>query len=57
MASTVTTGFRSRLILAGVGLLTLASEDPQRFYPEMGTMYLKRLGDSVSAALGRSLAG
>ena len=39
------------------GLLTLASEDPQRFYPEMGTMYLKRLGDSVSAALGRSLAG
>ncbi len=39
------------------GLLTLASEDPQRFYPEMGTLYLKRLGDAVSAALGRSLAG
>jgi uncharacterized protein YigA (DUF484 family) len=39
------------------GLLTLASEDPQRFYPEMGTLYLKRLGDIVAAALGRSLAG
>ena len=39
------------------GLLTLASEDPQRFYPEMGTLYLKRLGDTVAAALGRSLAG
>jgi hypothetical protein len=27
------------------GLLILASEDPQRFYPEMGTLYLKRLGE------------
>jgi uncharacterized protein YigA (DUF484 family) len=39
------------------GLLTLASEDARRFYPEMGTLYLKRLGDTVAAALGRSLAG
>lgn len=37
------------------GLLALASEDPKRFYPEMGTLYLKRLGDIVSAALGRFL--
>jgi uncharacterized protein YigA (DUF484 family) len=37
------------------GLLALASEDPQRFYPEMGTLYLKRLGDLVSAALARHL--
>lgn len=33
------------------GLLALASEDEQRFYPDMGTLYLKRLGDLVSAAV------
>lgn len=37
------------------GLLALASEDPQRFYPEMGTLYLKRLAELVSAALARHL--
>ena len=35
------------------GLLALASEDPQRFYPGMGTLYLKRLGDLVGAAVGK----
>ncbi|HUW50208.1 MAG TPA: DUF484 family protein [Sulfuricella sp.] len=37
------------------GLLAMASEDAQRFYPEMGTLYLKRLGELVSAALLRYL--
>ena len=37
------------------GLLALASEDPQRFYPEMGTLYLKRLGELVGAAVTRHL--
>jgi len=37
------------------GLLALASEDPQRFYPEMGTIYLKRLGDLVGAAIAGHL--
>lgn len=37
------------------GLLVLASEDPQRFYPEMGTLYLKRLGELVAAAIMRHL--
>jgi uncharacterized protein YigA (DUF484 family) len=37
------------------GLLVLASEDVQRFYPEMGTLYLKRIGELVSAALIRHL--
>jgi uncharacterized protein YigA (DUF484 family) len=37
------------------GLLILASEEPQRFYPEMGTLYLKRLGELVSTGLGRYL--
>ena len=37
------------------GLLALASEDPQRFFPEMGTLYLKRLAELVSAALARHI--
>ena len=40
---------------ACVGMLALASEDPARFYPEMGTLYLKRLGELLSAALDRYL--
>jgi uncharacterized protein len=36
-----------------LGVLALASEDPQRFYPEMGTLYLARIGDLVGHALGR----
>ncbi|MCC6610973.1 MAG: DUF484 family protein [Burkholderiales bacterium] len=36
-----------------IGLLMLASEDAQRFYPEMGTLYLKRIGELVGAALLR----
>jgi len=35
------------------GMLTFASEDALRFYPEMGTLYLKRIGEMVSAALLR----
>jgi uncharacterized protein YigA (DUF484 family) len=37
------------------GMLALGSEDVLRFYPEMGTLYLKRMGDLVSAALLRFL--
>ena len=37
------------------GLLALASEDPRRFYPEMGTLYLKRLGELISTSLVRFL--
>jgi uncharacterized protein YigA (DUF484 family) len=36
-----------------LGVLALASEDPQRFFPEMGTLYLARIGDLVGHALGR----
>jgi hypothetical protein len=38
---------------APVGLLVLASEEPKRFYPGMGTLYLERLGQLVGAALLR----
>ena len=34
-------------------MLALGSEDAQRFYPEMGTLYLRRIGELVSAALLR----
>ena len=37
------------------GMLALGSEDALRFYPEMGTLYLQRLGDVAGAALLRSL--
>jgi len=40
---------------ACVGMLALASEDLQRFYPDMDTLYLKRLGELASAALLRHL--
>ena len=37
------------------GVLALASEDAHRFYPEMGTLYLKRLGELVGGAVARHL--
>lgn len=35
------------------GLLLLASEEPHRFYPEMGTLYLDRIGEMTTTALTR----
>jgi len=37
------------------GLLALASDDPQRFYPSMGTLYLQRLADIASVTFARHL--
>jgi uncharacterized protein YigA (DUF484 family) len=34
-----------------IGLLVMASEDKQRFYPEMGTVFLQRIAEAVSSAL------
>ena len=36
---------------ATAGLLVLASEDKQRFYPEMGTVFLKRIAEAAASAL------
>ena len=33
------------------GMLALGSEDPKRFYPDMGTLYLRRIGELAAAAL------
>lgn len=38
-----------------IGALALGSEDNQRFYPEMGTHYLERIGAMIGAALVREL--
>jgi len=38
------------------GLLAMASEDPQRFYPDMGMLYQQRIGELVAASLQRYLA-
>lgn len=35
------------------GVLVFASEDLRRFYPDMGTLYLERIGDMAAAALLR----
>ena len=39
-----------------IGMLVLASEDKQRFYPEMGTVFLQRIAEAVSSALHPHLA-
>ena len=38
-----------------IGMIALGSEEPQRFYTGMGTLYLERLGEMASAALARVL--
>ena len=38
------------------GLLIMASDDEQRFYPEMGTMFVKRIGELATAATQQYLA-
>ena len=35
------------------GVVALGSEDPKRFYPEMGTLHLARIGELVSHAMWR----
>ena len=39
-----------------IGLLVLASEEPNRFYASMGTLYLERLGQILAATLQRMQA-
>src|SRR3954469_6154881 len=37
------------------GVLALGSEDPQRFYVEMGTLYLRRIGELCAAGVSARL--
>jgi uncharacterized protein YigA (DUF484 family) len=36
-----------------IGMIALGSEEQQRFYADMGTLYLERIGEMVSGALAR----
>jgi S-adenosylmethionine decarboxylase proenzyme len=38
------------------GLLVMASNDESRFYPEMGTLFVRRIGELVSAAIQQHLS-
>ena len=37
------------------GLLALGSEDPERFFPEMGTLYLRRIGELCASGVAARL--
>lgn len=41
------------LALEGVGLVAVGSGDPNRFYPGMGTLFLRMMGEAFEVALRR----
>ncbi|GAB3340588.1 DUF484 family protein [Marilutibacter aestuarii] len=41
------------LPLPGVGLVAVGSHDPNRFFPGMGTLFLRMMGESLVTALAR----
>lgn len=41
------------LPLAGVGLVAVGSHDPNRFYPGMGTLFLRMMGEALVEAVRR----
>lgn len=41
------------LVLPGTGLVAVGSRDPNRFFPGMGTLFLRMMGDALAAALQR----
>lgn len=41
------------LPVAGVGLVAVGSREPNRFFPGMGTLFLRMMGDALAVALRR----
>lgn len=41
------------LPLPGRGLIAVGSRDPNRFFPGMGTLFLRMMGEAFDAAMGR----
>ncbi|MNW12729.1 hypothetical protein D3C71_2104950 [compost metagenome] len=41
------------LPLSGVGLIAVGSHDSNRFYPGMGTLFLRMMGESLVVGLQR----
>ncbi len=44
------------LVLPGIGLVTVGSRDPNRFFPGMGTLFLRMMGEALAAGLQRFTA-
>jgi uncharacterized protein YigA (DUF484 family) len=44
------------IALPGVGLIAVGSRDANRFFPGMGTLFLRVMGESLAAALARYAA-
>jgi uncharacterized protein YigA (DUF484 family) len=41
------------LPLPGIGLIAVGSREPNRFFPGMGTLFLRMMGEAFAAAMGR----
>ena len=41
------------LVLPGTGLVAVGSRDPNRFFPGMGTLFLRMMGEALVAGLQR----
>ena len=41
------------LVLPGTGLVAVGSRDPNRFFPGMGTLFLRMMGEALAAGLQR----
>ena len=41
------------LAIEGTGLVAVGSQDPNRFYPGMGTLFLRMMGEAFDVALRR----
>ena len=41
------------LPLPGIGLLAVGSHEPNRFFPGMGTLFLRMMAESLAVALQR----
>ena len=41
------------LPIEGTGLVAVGSHDPNRFYPGMGTLFLRMMGEALATALQR----
>ena len=44
---------RDAKALPGVGLVAVGSRDANRFFPGMGTLFLRMMGEALAAALQR----
>jgi len=40
--------------VAGVGVIAVGSRDGNRFFPGMGTLFLRLMGENFAAALARN---